>query len=240
MGTPTENMVTCAGCGKRRRAGYYAREAIDIEVAIGKRVVVCAGKAKGASAECVRRARENVCPGCGEQNGYVQHVTHAAVCEKCRATFAKGAAEESKPPNEVRRWALIDASRFLGYLRGNDSDSRREIARLLAETTGGRTMRAEGEESDAHGYVPPCDRRSGDFRDPRPDARCEVTAAQYEALCALATRLGDWIKAARAEGFADGENLLGKLATGEVSIAKYDDEAAKRRPARRDEEEVGE
>jgi len=227
--------IACAGCGAERSRDDLNR----LEVAPGVIVRVCRWRGSTLN-DCARKARQGRCAGCGKSStgtdralpSFIPDLAEAAtvMCRTCRTALAKGNAELAKPPEEARKFAHIDTRRLFGMHLNNVSEEQQlRIAQGLARLAGGRTERFVGEASNTFGHVPPYNNTEGFVR-PRQDVSVEVTQAQYETLCELAGLLVAYGDATARAGFVEGENLLGKLASGAVGIATYDDIAARSRP----------
>ena len=226
------NRLKCASCG----ADKDERELAPVEVAVGVTVDVCRWRGSKLN-DCARRARQDVCPGCGrslkDDRAYVSGLSFEATiaCSRCRTALAKGRAEMSRPAEEARKFSYLDADRILGpaFYRVSDYYERgKAFARLLARVAGGRTEKVEGERHSSHGYVPPY--VPGGFNSTHADVAVEVTSDQHEALCGLAELLPGILADVRAAGYAEGEDLLGRLASGKLTIAEYEDASVKAKP----------
>lgn len=221
-----DKKTKCAGCDRERADDLYSKELVEVEVASDLGLVkVCRGRsASEPSEKCLAAARAGKCPGCGERLSYQSGVSHPALCMHCKRARGIGQAALDSEATE-RKYSLIDGYRFFGAYAGHDTA--KACVKALAKMLGGRTHRDTSEGYSSWGFVPKIETRGFDSQ--HADAYVETTAAQHEALAEFQRLLGEAGAAIRKEAFKQGDDLLGRLARGEVTPDDYADKSTKER-----------
>ncbi len=223
-----DRKTKCAGCGRERADDLYHKELVEVEVASDLDFVkVCRGRsASEPSEKCLAAARAGKCPGCGEKPSYQSGVSHPVMCEKCKRARGVGKAYLE---TEEKKWSLIDGTDFFGgvWVGHEDRDTVKGAVKALCKAVGGRTYRDTAEGYNSRGFVP--QPKDDPYKHTHADAMVETTEAQHEGLLELQRLLGEVCQAIRKEAFRQGDNLLGRLARGEMTVDDYADKSTKER-----------
>ncbi len=198
----------------------------EIPVAPGVMALCCAkglghhGKPSGSvRGACARRIRQKrgLCPGCGKHGPYTDMTWRGVLCDDCEATLARTRETETKKVE----WYRILSAALVPHLSG---DLVEQASRALAEAVAGaRRWFPIVQETSAypnHDITP----NGSDHRWSHStfDPIVEMDEAQAIALCRFLGFIYEIAEAQHAQGFEEGDNLLRRLAKGDVKPDEYE------------------
>lgn len=220
----------CAGCNTRLYAkSYYYQNYVEGEFAPGRVVRVCRGRGARASffdakMSCLLAARKKlaICAGCGED---VRNFVARPLCSDCQAAIERARAMDASA--ESKAYAIV-TSGLLPYLP-DGRDVSKEAADLLAQIAAGPRRCSVNSDFDFGGTFVEQIRNGPYGSHTTSDPIVEMDARQAKAVSELTKLLYELAKAYEKAGFAEGNDLLGRLAKGDTTVKDYDERVERAR-----------
>jgi hypothetical protein len=230
----------CQGCGKPFRQVKQSYTvgtkplATDVEIAPDVIVRVCGSErnndyyADGGDyaprVGCLRKAFEKaaVCPACGNERRYGRGAFSKA-CGTCLEKISRADKEGAPPKRYALNFHLISPSRYPSSARVFGDRTPSDVARELLQTVA-RVAAASGPRrgpddlESCHGIDLPKSHYS-----PSAAAAVELDEHQRDAVVRLGELITEMADAMYMQGRKDGRDLLGRLASGDVSIREFED-----------------
>lgn len=219
----------CEACGAELHAAgaeyWEGADYCELPLAPGVTALVCAKDLghHGASSRqpkgpCARRVRQKraLCPGCGKSSA--TDMTYAGVlCDDCEAVIARARDTDGKKVS----WHSIVSAGLVPYL---GSEQVTEAARALAEAVAGgrRWFPRQRKEIFVHDRVAAEASRVMPSAGSLSDPIVEMDETQAAALTRFLDLVYEVMQAERERGFEEGDNLLRRLAKGDVRPDEYE------------------
>ena len=211
----------CLACGKEN-VSY--NDVIDAEITLGVKGYLCKGIRGRPKQACLEKAREGKCPGCGAllTGSYdIDRSVHApALCKCCANDVRLGRAEREKPLGE-KRWYQINTS-FIPRSFGFSENYEDAVAAAILDLTSS----ARHVDQPIEGEIPDLPKSPYDRSVRFPVV--ELTEQQRDAVLRLAEVFPKLGAAIRRDGKREGEDVLGRLASGKLTVADYEEGRKKR------------
>jgi len=211
-----DKFVCCAGCGAQCRDEYGYR--IMLETSTGLEVPVCANLRNTnphPKMSCIQKARQKIttCPGCGGTKRLLN-----AICISCSTKLARDDGKEV-------HWYYLSEKILGPYIRGDDNVLKQATLLLVQIAAGGRRWGARASRYDDCNPMRTIGGSEGHSGMPV----VELDDEQAVAFKKLGAQLAAVMKAQYEVGRCDGDDLLRRLAKGEVKPTDYEQWSPKRK-----------